>query len=145
VSASGLLRVQILRIEASLLRGRAALALAVAAAPAQRAELLADVRRLARELDREKGWAVPIAQMLRGVAARIDGDRARAGTELEAAERGFSASAMHVFAEVMRVRRGELEGGATGAARAASAREAMRERGVGDVEAVARLLCPWPA
>jgi hypothetical protein len=144
IAASGLLRVQILRIESGLVRGRAGLAAGAAGDEVQRRAAATLGRGLARELEREGGWAVPIGKLLRGGAAALLGERDAAAI-LEDAERGFTAHHMALLADVARLRRSQLEGGTAGSARAAAARESMRERGVADVDAVSRMLCPLPA
>jgi len=46
---------------------------------------------------------------------------------------------------VVRLRKGELERGVTGATLTSEARKDMREQAIADPDAMARLLCPWPA
>jgi hypothetical protein len=144
IAGSGLLRVQILRIESALLRGRVALAYGAAGDDARRRAMATQARTLAREVEREGGWAVPIGKLLRGGASALVGDR-DATALLEEAERGFTAHHMALLADVARLRRSQLEGGTAGTARLTAARESMRERGVADVEAITRMLCPLPA
>jgi hypothetical protein len=51
---------------------------------------------------------------------------------------------MSLHANIMRLRLGQLEGGATGAAWISAAQARMREQAIADPEAIARMLCPWP-
>src|SRR5262249_6384599 len=130
IDASLLHTIQILLIEGNLACGRALLASAIGAEGRGRAAALAPVRRAVKQLAGEAApWATAIADMFRGVMAALDGD-ARAAAHLEAAERGFAAADMALFAEAVRLRRGQLEGGSAGDARAAAALEAMRALGV---------------
>ena len=46
---------------------------------------------------------------------------------------------------VARMRRGIVEGGQSAHARAAAARDALRDAGVVEPEVFARVLVPWPA
>jgi eukaryotic-like serine/threonine-protein kinase len=143
LEASLLHTIQILRIEGNLVRGRALLAVAMGVGERERAAVLAPVRRAIKQLAHEDApWASAIAAMFRGLVAWLDGD-ARAAAHLEAAERGFDAAGMPLYADAVRVRRGQLEGGAGGEARAAAALELMRARGVANPRAMARMLCPW--
>jgi serine/threonine protein kinase len=142
---SYLLRIQSVRIEASFLRARAALALALAR-PAAARPLLAEARRLARRLDRERApWASAFAEQVRALIAIAGGDRAGAEARLERAERAFAAADMGLFASVLRLRRGQLDGGPAGAAWQTDARQAMGSQAIVDADAIARMLCPWPA
>jgi len=139
-------RVQLLRIEAAMIRGRAYLAWAIARDGAARRDALAVLRRTIKGLLAEKtAWTDAIAAMLRAGCAAITGDRAAAARDLEHAERSFAAADMHLFVDVVRLRSGQLEGGLAGDARASAAIAAIRERGVADPSAIARVLCPWPA
>jgi hypothetical protein len=142
---SYLLRIQSVRIEASFLRARAALALAMARPPAAR-PLLAEARRLARRLDRERApWASAFAEQVRALIALAGADRAGAEVRLERAERAFAAADMGLFAAVLRLRRGQLDGGPAGAAWQADARQALGSQAIADVDGMARMICPWPA
>jgi hypothetical protein len=141
LTGSYLLRIQSIRVEASFLRARAALAVA-AARPADGARFLVEARRLARQLDREgAAWASAFADHVRALIAVLErqGD---AGELLERAERSYAAADMSLFASVLRLRRGQLLGGATGRAWEAEARQAMAEQAIACVDAMARLLSP---
>jgi hypothetical protein len=142
--ASGLLRVQNVRIESAYLRARIQLARAFAT-PARAPALVEDALRRTRALDREGApWASAFAEQIRAMVAIVANDRAGADSGLERAERAFAGSDMALFATVMRLRRGELTGGTTGEAVRSEARRAMTAEAIADPEAIARLLCPWP-
>jgi len=99
-----------------------------------------------RSLGRERaGWADAFAAQIRATLAMIAGERERAAAFLDVSERSYAAADMRLHATVVRLRRGQLEGGTTGATLATGARDAMRDQGIGDPDAMARLLCPWPA
>jgi len=138
---------QLLRIEARFARARAAIARALTVpAAAERRPLLAEARRLGRGLRREGAdWAAAVATQVAAMVAIVSGDAGAAVARLVEAERGYAASDMQLHATVVRLRRGQVEGGDTGAAIADAARDAMRQRGIVEPEAMARMLCPWPA
>jgi hypothetical protein len=46
---------------------------------------------------------------------------------------------------IVRMHRGDIEGGAGGAARAAAARDVLRDLGAVDPDRVAMHMVPWPA
>jgi hypothetical protein len=144
VEASLMLRIQILRIEGAFLRGRAALAAAITASGADRKRLLAIARNRARALLGERaGWAEAFALQLRATAAHFDG-AADTAAHLDRAERAYAAADMRLHATVMRLRKGQLEGGTAGITIENGAREAMRAQAIADPDAMARLICPWP-
>jgi hypothetical protein len=134
--------VQLLRVEADFLRARAALAAVLAGGDAG---LLAVARHHARALARERApWATACTLQLRATLAAIDGDRGAAGQLLDDAERADAAADMRLFATAIRLRKGELAAGSHGASLAAGARDALRDGGIADPDAMARLLCPFP-
>ncbi len=136
------LRVQLIRVEATALRARAALAAAVGASGRGRAELLKITRGLADELIGEgAGWASGLGHLVRGLAAAAD-DPAAALLALAAADDALTAAGMAAWASAARLRRARLEGGATGLARGAAAIDALRDLGVVDPEAYAAMLAP---
>ena len=106
VERSLFLRVQVIRIEALHLRGRAALV----SAPAGRAgaELRKLARADARRLDKENvRWGGALAKLLHaGIAAR-EGERATADAQLGEAIADLEALDMHLWAKAARWARGE--------------------------------------
>jgi eukaryotic-like serine/threonine-protein kinase len=147
VEASLLLKtVQLMRIEGAFLRACVALATAYGAEAAMRAQRARLARKLARRLAAEGAdWATACSHQIHAMIAVLDGDHRVAAERLELAERAYSACDMRLHATVVRLRRGQLEGHTTGETLAASARDAMREQAIGDPDAMARMLCPWPS
>jgi hypothetical protein len=140
LARSYLLRIQSVRTEATFLRAR--VALASGTDPAR----LVVARRAARSLEREGApWARALALVVRALIEIAGGDREAALDRLEKAERACAAADTALFASALRLRRGHLYGGAAGAAWAAEAVAAMREQAIADPEAMARMVCPWPA
>jgi hypothetical protein len=90
------------------------------------------------------GWAIGLGHFVRASAAAWGADDAVALDELVAAEAHLSAAGMVGYLAVARMRRGLLEGGAIGIARAAAARDFLKDLGAVDPEAVALHLMPWP-
>jgi serine/threonine protein kinase len=109
-----LLKIQIVRAEAILLRARSALAAALQER-SRGAELQTQALRLARRLERERlPFAQPQATLIRAAVAILRGDEASALADLERAAFGFEACAMHLHSAVAWRRVGELMGGAAG-------------------------------
>jgi eukaryotic-like serine/threonine-protein kinase len=111
-----LLRVQYIRIESLYHRGAAALSLAAADITAvQRRALLKVATSDARGIQREHmPWSDPLALLLHAGVAAASGDRQAAGDLLHAAEAGFRAADMHLYAAASQRRRGEIVGGDDG-------------------------------
>jgi eukaryotic-like serine/threonine-protein kinase len=136
---SHLTRVQAVRIESRFLRARAALAYAQVSA-ARRPELLAEARKLARRLDRERvGWAHGLAEQTRATIAQLAGDD-DVLDRLERARELYAWADMAMHASAMTLRRGQLEGGAMGGGVVRSVRETMREQAIADPDAMVRML-----
>jgi hypothetical protein len=136
LSRSFLLRIQSVRIEASFLRARVALA---QGGPRGIAIAKAALRALERE---GAPWASAHALQLRAGVLLARGQREAAEDALAAAERACATCDMALHAAVLRLRRGELHGGVAGAAWAAEARAAMAAQAIVDPDAMARMLCP---
>jgi hypothetical protein len=135
LAASQLLRIQLARIDAYLLRGMAAVALAAPAtgAGARRDELLARARADAARLDRERRpHALAGASLVRGGAAWAQGERAEAVAHLLAAARGYGSAEMRVHAACALRAAGVLGGDEAGRARVARADEVLGAEGVVD-------------
>jgi len=135
----GVMRLQQPRIELHLLKARTLLA------DTTQPDRLRTARGLADELLKEGAvWASALGHLVRAaVLAWSDADDA-ALDELEQAEDDLVASGMTGLLHIARWRRGELEGGAGGVARAAAARDALRDLGAADPERVASHMLPWP-
>jgi Cdc6-like AAA superfamily ATPase len=128
-----LLMIQLTRIEAVHLRGRAALA----------AGHLGHAARASKKLSREKvGWADPLAALLAAGVARARGDDERARNQLDVAARGFDATEMALWAAAARWQLGRLVGGDEGAALVAAAEALLRAQSVADPGRVAATLAP---
>ena len=128
-----LLMIQLTRIEAVHLYGRAALA----------AGALDEAARAAKKLAREKmAWSTPLASLLAAGVARTRGDDARTRTLLDDAARGFDAADMALWAAVARLRLGQLVGGDEGAALVAAAESVLRAQSVANPGRVAATLAP---
>jgi hypothetical protein len=128
-----LLMIQLTRIEAVHLRGRAALA----------AGHVAEAARVAKKLAREKvAWADPLAALLAAGVARARSDDATARARLVDAARGFDATDMALWAAVARWQLGRLTGGDEGATLERAAEEFMRAQSVADPGRVAATLAP---
>jgi hypothetical protein len=137
-----LLATEFPRICALHLRARAALACAASVQGAERERLLelalCDARRLARY---RRGWSNAYALGVRAtVAARRGQDGA--SSQLESAERAFSAVDMAAHAAAMRRRRGEVLGGDEGATLVRAADASTEELGFRDAARRTALLAP---
>ncbi|HEX4461949.1 MAG TPA: AAA family ATPase, partial [Polyangia bacterium] len=96
------LRVQVVRVEAHCLRGRAALA-AAALAPSEAKPLLHAAVESARQLEKEGvAWARGLALLLRAGIARQSGDETATSDALTEAARVFDGQRMRLFAWVAR-------------------------------------------
>jgi hypothetical protein len=128
-----LLMIELTRIEAVNLYGRAALA----------SGHLDEARRAQQKLAREKiAWAAPLAALLGAGVARARGEEDGARAALEIAARGFDAVEMALWAAVARRQLGVLVGGETGAALVAAADGVMRAQSVYEPARVAATLAP---
>jgi eukaryotic-like serine/threonine-protein kinase len=128
--ASLLLRLPLIRSEATHVRGLAALALAVCD-PARRRALLGEAERSARTLGRlGLAWCGPGARGLLGGIAAARGDRGRALAHLAAAAAGFDGCDMVLHAAATRLAMGQILGGEPGAALAADARGFLEQHQV---------------
>ncbi len=142
VERLGGLRMQQLRVELAMLRARIALA-DLSRSADDRARV---ARGIADDLIKEgAAWAAGLGHMLRAAAFAWTGSAGAARVELLAAEEQLLATGMLGFLHVVRMRRGRIEGGAVGIARAEAARDFLRDLGAVDADAVAWHLLPWPS
>ncbi len=142
---SHLLRIQSVRVEHAYLAGRTALAAANSATPAAAGRLLDDARR-ERALKKERvAWASALERTLAAGIAAAAGDGDAAAIALDQAAAQLDAGDMQLFAHVVRLRRGLVDGGPRGTAAAIAARDWMNEQEVADPDAVAAMLLPWPS
>jgi hypothetical protein len=139
----GCLRLQQPRVELAMLRARTALATLPQNASEER---LRSIRAIGRELiDEGAGWAAALGHLVYASAHAFGRDASRARSELLAAEELLVGSGMMGLLQIARLRRGLVEGGASGAARAEAARDVMRELGAVEPERLAMHLVPWPS
>jgi len=135
----GVLKLQQPRVELNLLRARVLLADTAVA------DRLRTARGLADDILKEgAGWAAGIGHAMRAAVFAWTGDADGALDELAHAEAELVATGMHGFVQIVRMRRGDVEGGAGGMARAEAARDALRDLGAADADRFAGHIVPWP-
>jgi hypothetical protein len=140
IEQTGVMRLQQPRVELNLLRARTLLA-----DPAQPDRLRA-VRAIADEMLKEgAGWASALGHLLRAAVHAWTGGEDAAIGELARAEEELTAAGMIGLLHIARLRRGGLEGGGGGIARAEAARDTLRDLGAIDPDRVATHILPWPA
>jgi hypothetical protein len=138
-------QVQIVRIEAVYILGRAAVACAAAEAPGSpaRKAFCGDARKSARRLMGESGaWAAPLGALVDAAALSLGGDRAGALARLVLAAAGADELDLTLFAIVARRARGLLLGGDEGQALVEEADRAMEARQIRAPARVAAMLAP---
>jgi tetratricopeptide (TPR) repeat protein len=138
----GVLRIQHLRIELLSLRARAILS------DSRRSldERVRMVRPFAEELIKEGApWAIALGQLLRAATYHARHDIDGTLVSLLAAENQLVATGMIGWLHVARMRRGHVEGGPGGVARAEAARDLLNELGAQNPDRIAALLVPWPS
>jgi hypothetical protein len=130
LKGSLLTMVQFVRGVTAYSHGRFAIA-SIAARPAARAARIAETRRVARRLERERmPWTAPLAAMLHAMAASEAGDRTAAVEALRVAVDTAASAEMAMHATAARYRLGEMLGGAEGRDLLRAAREHMTEQGI---------------
>jgi len=126
-------------------RGRAALG-AAAVAPARstdRRRLVADAQRAARAIAAtRRGWADPLAALLRAGACALQGNDRCAASELAAAISGFDAADMKLYGAAARLRLGNLQQGDEGSQYVTAARAYAEGQGVRRMDRLAAVLAP---
>ncbi len=145
-----LLRIQGIRINATHVRARCALAAAVGASGAKRRNLLAVAARGARRIEREGlQWSDGLARLLRAGLAGASGGGGTGGAGvavvvplLREAAAGLEAANMHLHAAVARRRLGEAMAGDEGRALVAASDAGMRAVCVRDPAAIAAIFAP---
>jgi tetratricopeptide (TPR) repeat protein len=142
LESSQLLRIQLTRVEAIHLRGRAALARA-AEDPAQRSKWLAlasaDADRLARE---ETSYSRPLGRMILAGIAALRQQPERALTELTLAQEELERAHMKLHATVAASCRGQLMGGVEGRTLAGEADGWMRAQKIREPRRIVAMLAP---
>jgi hypothetical protein len=135
-----LVRVQYVHISLLDTRGRAAMAAAASSAGRDRAGLLVDARRCARQLRAVRAsWSIPLGDAIDAGAAILDNDRSTALAHLARCTAGFTSADMALHAATARLVHAELAGDTTSAGRE---RDVARNLGVRDVERFSSLLLP---
>jgi hypothetical protein len=134
------MRLQQPRVELNLVRARTLLA-----DPAQSDRLRA-ARALGDEMIKEgAGWAAALGHLVRAAVFAWSDDADGAIAELVRAEEELTAAGMIGHLHIARLRRGTLEGGGGGIARAEAARDMLRDLGAADPDRLATHMLPWPA
>jgi hypothetical protein len=137
-----LLQVQLVRVEATFLRARAALALG-RARPSERRELCRAAEQDAERLQREHvAWAEAFASLVRAGVAAAGGDLSQAEAQLRAAVDGLERADMMLYAAAARWQRGRILGGDEGQKLVASAERWMTEQGIVNKARMAAMLAP---
>jgi hypothetical protein len=134
-----LLAFQNARIEMHFFRARIALARAARGEHSYLKKAAHDAARLEHE---GAAWATALAALVRASIAASHGERNRALTQLEAAERALREARMAHYAAAAQYRRGILGGGDEGRALLAEATTFFNEQNVVDVERITNLLAP---
>ena len=136
-------RIQGIRINATHVRARCALAVAVGASGAKRRNLLAVAARDARRIEREGlPWSDGLARLLRAGFAGASGGGAVAVPLLREAAAALESASMHLHAAVARRRLGEALADDEGRALVAASDAGMRAIGVRDPAAIAAIFAP---
>ncbi|HSD90744.1 MAG TPA: AAA family ATPase [Kofleriaceae bacterium] len=138
----GALRMQHLRIELLSLRAR------IAFSDPRRSieDRIRTARSYADELIKEAApWAIALGLLIRASAQAARGTVEAALVTLLAAESHLVETEMMGWLYVARLRRGRLEGGPGGAARAEAARDLLKDLGAANPDQIAALLVPWPS
>jgi tetratricopeptide (TPR) repeat protein len=133
--------VQAFRVEGLYLRGRSALAIAAE----DRAEhrFLSIAREAAHRIARERmHWSTPIARLLQGGIASVEGNEPLAVQCLEAALAQFERAEMQWYAAVTRRRLGELRRDERGQVLLDHASSWMALQGIKDPIRITRMLAP---
>jgi hypothetical protein len=137
------MNVQLVRVNATYLRGRCAVAAAADAAPRERGRFIEVAERDARSLDREAThWAASLSLLLR---AGNESVRGRPDACAALLDRGIAAavrSGMRLYELVARMRRATLLGGDAGRADAAEVERVLRTEQIADTASHCRMLLP---
>nr|MDQ2938874.1 serine/threonine-protein kinase PknK [Acidobacteriota bacterium] len=138
---SMLLRTQVLRIEATHLLARTALASGMISGNKNRFRI---AEKLAARIGKEKmsPWAKPLANLVRAAVAHQRGETVQATTLLSEAIQGFDRSDMALYAAVSRWRLGELIGDDKGRQLVTEANAWMASQMIKNPESMTRILAP---
>jgi hypothetical protein len=138
---SMLLRNQVLRIEATHLRARTALASGMISGDKNRFRV---AEKLAGKIGKEKmsPWARPLADLVRAAVAHQRGQTPEATTLLSEAIQGFDQSNMRLYVAVARWRLGEILGDDKGRQLVTEANAWMSIQMVKNPKSITRVLAP---
>jgi serine/threonine protein kinase/tetratricopeptide (TPR) repeat protein len=142
---SMLLHNQVLRIEATHLRGRALLASALSSnlKRSEKESRLKMVEKLAQKITKEKTlWAAGFVSLLRAGVASQRGNRSNVITLLSGAVDEFDRANMELYATAARRRLGEVIGGEQGKELVDEAEVWMRRQQIKNPPAMTRMLAP---
>jgi eukaryotic-like serine/threonine-protein kinase len=136
-----LLRAQLVRVEASYLRARCALAMASSGRGAT--GFLRTAERETRRLHGEKmPWSDPLAFLLSAAVANLKGDTRTSARRLAVAADRFDLAGMRLYAAVVRRRLGALVGGVPGHELTRQSDEWMASEGIRNPASMTRMLAP---
>ncbi len=130
----GALRIQHVRVELAMLRGRIALVMGDPRAARDHAHAM---------IKEDADWSAALGRLLSAACAVSEGDTHAALDALALAEPVLDGAGMLGFLYIARAYRGRLEGGAAGVALEVAARDALVELGARDPEILAYHLVPW--
>ncbi|HWP36825.1 MAG TPA: AAA family ATPase [Gemmatimonadales bacterium] len=140
---SMLLRVQLVRIETTILRAACALAAAEDSAGGESKRYLGIAARDARRVEEERMvWSTPLARLVQAGVCVRRGDVERSAVLLREAATGFDAADMAAHAAAARRRLGQLLGGDEGSALVETADGFFRAVGGRRPDRLASLLAP---
>ena len=135
------LRIQAVRIEATFLRGRAAIA--AAAHDGNQRRLLAEAEGAATLLKRQQTPAAPfLAMALRAGIAAVHGNLERAAELCAAVDRGFTTADMKLYSAAARRCHGQIIGGGEGATLVGEVDEWMASQNIRDPARMTALCLP---
>ena len=143
LEGSLLLRLQILRVEATHLRARTALASAVYREGKQCGWLLRIAEQMADRINSEKmSWADPFAALVKAAVASARFDNAKAAALLTEASEGFALGDMGLYAAASRRRLGQVLGGERGRELITTADQWMTSQRIMKPGLMTRMLAP---
>ena len=145
---SHMLSVQLIRAFTNFVRGRSAIASLDALPERERGARLVEARRSQRALNREgMPWTAPLAAILEGCIANVEGDISGAERALRKAIEQATAAEMSLHTAAARLRLGSLLAGEQGTAMTQQAEDDMKGQGVRVPERFAQMLVPgyWAA
>ncbi len=140
---SMLLRVPVVRTQASWLHGRSLVAAAAALDGSARKTLVSKARRVAGRLDSESiTTGKPFATLLRAQCDLLDGNVAQAVASMAVAGTAFGEIDMKMCEMITLSVRGKLLGGEAGALLVAECQEWMSSQGIVNPDSFSRMLIP---